>query len=303
MKLWLRQHHQAFQLVIARMWCTRLTTLMMLGVLGVTLSLPAGLYVVLDNLGTLAGSIESDPQISLFLALDANTEVIKDIDKRLHGHHDIKDYRYVSRDAAWNELQHNAGLEDLAGGLEKNPLPDAYIVHAANNDPATVEQLRQELQQWPGVEHAQLDAAWVKRLYSLMQIGRQAVLVLASLLGFALLAIIGNTIRLQILTQREEIEVSQLIGATDAFIRRPFLYAGVLHGVGGGLAAWLILYGALSAFNLSIDELARLYASDFRLHMLNAQACAVLILAAALLGWLGSFWAVSRYLTSIKSSR
>lgn len=303
MNQWLSQHRQAFRLVLSRMWRTRLATLMMLGVLGVTLSLPAGLYVVLDNMGKLAGSIESDPQISLFLAMDANPDTIKDLDKRLRSHPGIKDYRFVGREKAWAELQQNAGLEELAGGLEKNPLPDAYIVHANNNDPASVDQLRQELQQWHGVEHAQLDAAWVKRLYSLLQIGRQAVLVLAGLLGFALLAVIGNTIRLQILTQREEIEVSQLIGATDAFIRRPFLYAGALHGFGGGIAAWLILYCALSLFNLSIDELARLYASDFRLHMLDAQACLVLIGTAALLGWGGSYWAVSQYLAGLKFSR
>lgn len=299
MKLWLSQHRQAFRLVLSRMWCTRLATLMMLGVLGVTLSLPAGFYVVLDNMGKLAGSIESDPQISLFLVMDTRPDVIRDLDQRLHNHPGIKDFRFVSRETAWAELQQSGGLQELAGGLEKNPLPDAYIVHANDNDPETVDKLRQELQQWQGVEHAQLDAAWVKRLYSLLQIGRQAVLVLAGLLGFALLAIIGNTIRLQILTQREEIEVSQLIGATDAFIRRPFLYAGALHGFGGGIAAWLILYGAVSLFNLSIAELARLYASDFRLHMLDARACLVLIGTAALLGLGGSYWAVSRYLAGL----
>lgn len=303
MKQWLSQHRQAFRLVLSRMWRTRLATLMMLGVLGVTLSLPAGLYVVLDNMSKLTGSIESDPQISLFLALDATPDMIKDLDKHLRSHAGIKDFRFVGRETAWAELQQNGGLEELAGGLEKNPLPDAYIVHANLNNPETVDQLRQELQQWPGVEHAQLDDAWVKRLYSLLQIGRQAVLVLAGLLGFALLAVIGNTIRLQILTQREEIEVSQLIGATDAFIRRPFLYAGTLHGLGGGIAALLILYCALSLFNYSIAELARLYASDFRLHMLDARACLVLIGTAALLGWGGSYWAVNRYLSGIKFSR
>ena len=303
MKQWLNQHRQALRLVLNRMWQTRLATFMMLGVIGVTLSLPAGLYVVLDNMGKLAGSIESDPQISLFLAMDSNASTIKSIEKRLQAHAGVKRYQFVGREQAWSELQQSAGLEGLAGGLEKNPLPDAYVVHASNNDPAAVEQLQQELQQLPGVEHAQLDAAWVKRLYSLLQIGRQAVLVLAGLLGLALLAIIGNTIRLQILTQREEIEVSQLIGATDAFIRRPFLYAGTLQGLGGGIAAWLILFCAVALFNHSIDALAKLYASDFRLHMLDAQACLTLIGSAALLGWSGSYWAVSRYLSGIKSSR
>ncbi len=301
MKKWLGGHRQALRLVLSRMWRTRLSTLMMLGVLGVTMSLPAGLYVVLDNMEKLAGSIESDPQISLFLALDANGDTVHEIDTRLRGHAGVKDYRFVGRETAWAELQKNAGLQELAGGLDKNPLPDAYILHARNSDPASVDHLRQELQQWHGVELAQLDAAWVKRLYTLLQTGRQAVLVLSGLLGFALLAIIGNTIRLQILTQREEIDVSQLIGATDAFIRRPFLYAGALHGLGGGVAAWLILYCALSLFNLSIIELARLYASDFRLHMLDARSCLILTGLAGLLGWGGSYLAVSRYLAGLKT--
>jgi len=303
MKQWLSQHRQALRLVLNRMWHTRLATFMMLGVIGVTLSLPAGLYVVLDNMGKLAGSIESNPQISLFLAMDSNASTIKSIEKRLQAHAGIKRYQFVGREQAWSELQQSAGLEGLAGGLEKNPLPDAYVVHASDNDPAAVEELQQELQQLPGVEHAQLDDAWVKRLYSILQIGRQAVLVLAGLLGLALLAIIGNTIRLQILTQREEIEVSQLIGATDAFIRRPFLYAGALQGLGGGIAAWLILFCAVALFNHSIDALAKLYASDFRLHMLDAQACLTLIGSAALLGWSGSYWAVSRYLSGINIRR
>lgn len=299
MNHWISHHRQALRLVLGRMRQTRLATLMMLCVIGVTLSLPAGLYVVLDNVGKLAGKIESDPQISLFLTKGTAQPAIKELDKKLRAHSLIKDFRFVGRETAWSELKQNAGLEDLSGGLEQNPLPDAYIVHASSNDPTTVEQLHQELQQWPGVEHAQLDAAWVKRLYSVMQIARQAVLILAGLLGFALLAVIGNTIRLQILTQREEIEVSQLIGATDAFIRRPFLYAGTLYGIGGGMAAWLFLYAAIALFNRSIDELAQLYASDFRLHMLNADASLTLILTAATLGWAGSYLAVNRYLSSI----
>lgn len=299
MKQWISQHRQAFGLVIGRMLRTKLATFMMLCVIGVTLSLPAGLYVVLDNVGKLAGDIESDPKISLFLSLDASQQTVKELDRKLREHRQVKDFRFIGRDAAWTDLKQSAMIEDIAGGLEKNPLPDAFVVHTRSNSPAVVEQLHHEMQLWSGVEHAQLDAAWIKRLYSLMQIGRQAALILAGLLGFALFAVIGNTIRLQIMTQREEIEVSQLIGATDAFIRRPFLYAGTLHGIGGGMAAWLFLFAAVSLFNSSIDELAQLYASDFRLQMLDADASLLLILTAALLGWAGSHIAVGRYLSTI----
>lgn len=296
MRQWINHHQQALRLVLHRMGRTRLQTLMMLAVIGVTLSLPAGLYLVLDNAERLAGGLDHAPQISLFLAPGADTATVKAIEKRLRAHDDIADHRFVGRDQAWAELQQNTGLEELAGGLEKNPLPDAFILHAKSSDPAAVDQLRTELQQWPGVEHAQLDAAWVKRLYALLQVGHQAVLMLATLLGFALLFVVGNTIRLQILTQREEIEVSQLIGATDSFIRRPFLYAGTLHGIGGGVVAWLVLDTVLWLFNRSIEELARLYATDLRLHMPDMATSLILIGIAALLGWIGAYWAVRSHL-------
>lgn len=296
MRLWLNHHAQALRLVLDRMQRTRLQTLMMLAVIGVTLSLPAGLYVVLDNAEQLTGSLGQSPQISLFLASGSPAATVKEIESRLHAHAGVADHRFVGRDQAWTELQQNTGLDELAGGLEKNPLPDAYILHTRSTDPAEVERLRAEMQQWPGVEHAQADAAWIKRLYSLLQVGREATLMLAALLGFALLFVVGNTIRLQILTQREEIEVSQLIGATDSFIRRPFLYAGTLYGLGGGVVAWLVLVAALRLFNDSIAELAQLYASDFRLHMPGMAPSLGLIGIAALLGWLGSYWAVGSHL-------
>lgn len=299
MKQWISQHRQALSLVLQRMRRTRAATAMMVAVIGVALSFPAGLYLLLDNIGKLAGDVERDPQISLFLSMNVSDQRIASLEKTLRAHPMLKEVQFVGRETAWAELKQKAGLEDASGGLEKNPLPDAFIVHTQNNEPAAVEQLQLELQALDGVEHAQLDAAWVKRLYSLLQIARHAVLVLAAMLGFALLAVIGNTIRLQILTQREEIEVSQLIGATDSFIRRPFLYAGSIHGLGGGIAAWLILYVTIAMFNHSIRDLATLYGSDFRLQSLDMQASLVLLITAACLGWLGSHLAVSRFLSSI----
>lgn len=301
MKHWLIHHREAFRMIIGRMWQAPLATLMMLGVIGVMLSLPAILYVSVDNLGRFSGSLGSEPQLTLFLARDAKAEDIQKIDKMLHEHVAVRQFRFVSREAAWDELRKSAGLGDLSGGLERNPLPDAYVVQIGDNDPALMEQLQQEFSKWPRVEHAQLDAAWIKRLYTLLGLGKKAVLVLAGLLGFALVAVVGNTIRLQILTQREEIEVSKLIGATNRFIRRPFLYAGALQGLGGGVVAWLVLLGAVGLFNHSVDELARLYASDFYLHLLGWRESLVLVLGAATLGWLGAFLAVNRYLSSIEA--
>jgi cell division transport system permease protein len=297
----LAQHRLAFALVAARMRRTPLALLMMVAVIGVTLSLPAMLYVALDNLQRLAGGFETAPQISLFLALDAPQNQAKEIEARLGKHEGVASYRLVGREEAWKEMQQNTGLAEIGGGLEQNPLPDAYIVHASSSDPAAIERMRDEMQQWPGVEHAQLDAVWVKRLHGVLELGNKLVAVIAGLLGFALLIITGNSIRLQIATQREEIELSRLIGATDRFIRRPFLYAGTLYGIGGGLAALLILSGAIWLFNESVAELARLYASDFRLVMPAADVSLALVGGSALLGWIGSYLAVNRALADIES--
>lgn len=296
MRQWLNQHAQALQLVISRMRRNAGAALMMCCVMGVTLCLPGILYVIVDNLNRLAGDVQSEPRISLFLKLDSNAETIAILDKQLQNHSGVKSYRFVSKDTAWQQLQENAGTAAVAGNLEKNPLPDAYFVQPKVLDPAAIESLQKEMQQWPGVELAQVDANWVKRLYSLLQLGKKAILVLAALLGFTLIAIIGNTIRLQIFTQREEIEVSKLIGATDGFIRRPFLYAGAFYGLGGGLAAWLLLAGVITLFNYSVADIAAQYASSFHLQLPLWQVNLGLIVSAIGLGWLGSYIAVGRSL-------
>ena len=156
------------------------------------------------------------------------------------------------------------------------------------------------MQQWDGVDLAQVDSNWIKRLDTVIKLGKKAIFVLVALLGFALIAIVGNTIRLQILTQLEEIEVSKLIGATNEFIRRPFLYEGVLYGLGGGIAAWIIVLLVVSLFNTSITQIADLYASEFKLAMPGPWITLVMLLSAICLGWLGSFVAVNRSLAKIE---
>ena len=298
MKQWLNQHKQALRAVVVRMRHNLLATLMMFGVMGVALSLPGVLYVVADNLSRLAGSVQNEPQISLFLKLDIDAETVAAIEQMLKTHPDVAHYQFVSRDAAWEQLQQSA--QAVATSIDKNPLPDAYFIEPKELKPETVERLLNEMQQWPGVEHAQADAAWIKRLHAVLGLGRNAAAVLGGLLGLALIAIIGNTIRLQILTQREEIEVSQLIGATDRFIRRPFLYAGTLYGLGGGLAAWLLLAGIISLFNYSVTDIAELYAANFTLELPSLAVNLAMIASAVILGWIASYIAVSRALASLQ---
>lgn len=300
MKQWLNQHVQAVQLVLKRMRSNAVATLMMCCVMGVTLCLPGMLYVVVDNLNRLAGDVQGDAQISLFLQLDASEQQIAALEQQLLKHPSVANYRFIGKEQAWQELQSRADMADAAAKLEQNPLPDAFFVEPKTSAPFAIGQLQSEMQQWPGIELAQVDASWIKRLYTLLELGKKAIVVLAALLGFALLAIVGNTIRLQILTQREEIEVSKLIGATNSFIRRPFLYAGALYGLCGGLVAWILLIIVISLFNHSIAELAELYASNFRLNLPVWQPMLSLLLGAAGLGWLGSYIAVNRSLAQFR---
>lgn len=296
---WLTQHRLALTQVLLRMRRNPLSLLLMAAVIGVTLALPAMLYVILGSVQRIAGDLDTPPQISLFLATDAPAATAKELTRRLGEHAAVADYRFIPRDEAWRTLQQSSGLQDVAGGLEQNPLPDAFVINARNQDPAAMQQLQQELQKWPGVEHAQLDAAWLERLHSLLQLGNRLALVISALLGLALLVVTGNSIRLQFMTQREEIELSRLIGATDRFIRRPFLYAGALYGLAGGLAALLLLSAVVWLFNQSVAELALSYAADFQLLMPAAELGLALAGGAGLLGWVGAYWAASRSLASL----
>ncbi len=299
MSLWLSQHQQPLKLVIGRMRNNLMATLLMFCVIGVTLCLPAILYTVVDNLSRLTGGVESKPQISLFLKLDASNKT--EIEAQLKKHADVASFEFVSKDDAWSKMQQDKNTADAAASLEKNPLPDAFYITPKNISPDNIGHLQAEMQKWNGVELAQVDANWVKRLDTILKLGKKAVFVLVVLLGFALITVIGNTIRLQIMTQREEIEVSKLIGATNPFIRRPFLYAGVLYGLGGGLAALIILTFVTMLFNFSVTEIADLYASNFRLQLPSGLSILVLLVSATGLGWLGSYFAVNRTLAQFEN--
>lgn len=300
MSAWLNLHWQSFLLAGRRMLLNPLATLFTALVIGIALSLPAGLYALLDNLTSLGGRINSSPQISIFLTLDAQSADVAKIQNKLKRHASVRKARFVSRSDALRSLEASAGLNDVAKSLQQNPLPDAFVVEPATGEPAALDKLRNEASKWPRVAHVQLDSAWARRLAAFTDLGRQAALLLAALLGFALVAVTGNTIRLQILTQREEIEVSKLIGATSTFIRRPFLYFGVMQGLTGGLTAWLAVDGSIWLLNNNVVQLASLYASDFRLHALSINSGIILLTFAALLGWLGAYLSVSLYLRKIE---
>lgn len=300
MKNWLEQHARVLLFTLRRFVATPAASLFNILVIGIALSLPAGLYVLLQNVQGLAEQVAGTPQISVFLSLDASRDDITRIGKRLKEHEAVGRAEFVPRERALEQLRQSTGLADVIGGLAQNPLPDAYVVYPKEGDFRRLEAVRDEFQKWPRIEYVQLDSVWAHKLEALLKFGRMAVLILAVLLSFALAAVTFNTIRLQILTQRDEIEVSKLIGATNAFIRRPFLYFGMMQGALGGAAAWLIILVSLHLLNGSFAELAQLYASSFALHPLSAGDSLALLLFSAYLGWLGSWLSVAQHLWQIE---
>jgi cell division transport system permease protein len=283
--------------VLRRIFSSKLAGSLNILVIGIALSLPAGMYVMLQNAQGLVAQLSGTPQISLFLSMDAKTDDVDRLRKQLAQHPAITRTEFVARDRALEQLKESTGLTDVIGGLNQNPLPDAFIVYPKQGEAQALDKLRNELAKLPMVELAQLDSAWAYKLEALLNFGRIAVLILAVLLSLALIAITFNTIRLQILTQRDEIEVARLIGATNGFIRRPFLYFGAIQGLLGGIMAWLIISLSMLLLNWQLDALSQLYASRFSLHLLSPGDGLTLLLFSMYLGWLGAWLSVARHLS------
>ena len=300
MTAWLRQHRQALASALGKIGAQKAAAALNALVIGIALSLPAGGYALLGGLHAATAGAALEPQLSLFLRPEARRADAEALGARLKGDARVRELRFVPREQALKELQSSEGLAEVVAALGRNPLPDAYVLRPATADPAVIEALARELRELPGVAHVQADAAWARRLGAVAGTARLAIGLLAALLAFGLVAITFNTIRLQILTQRAEIEISKLIGATDAFIRRPFFYLGALQGLAGGLLALAILWGSLAALNIGVAELAASYGSSFRLAFLAPGDALALILFSSALGWFGSYLSVSKYLLEIE---
>jgi len=300
MRAWLRQHRQALAAAIGKLTAQRAAAALNALVIGIALSLPAGGYALLSSLRVVTQGAALEPQLSVFLQVEAKRPEADALAVKLKNEARVREFRFIPREQALKELQSAEGLSEVVAALGRNPLPDAFVVRPRATDPGALEALARELRALPAVANVQVDSAWARRLGALAGTARLAIALLAALLAFGLVAITFNTIRLQILTQRAEIEISKLIGATDAFIRRPFFYLGALQGLAGGLVALAILWGSLLALNLGVAELAASYGSGFRLAFLDPGDALAVALFSAALGWLGAYLSVSKYLLEIE---
>ena len=294
---YLLRHIQVFLATLGQMTRAPLASLLTLTVIGITLALPSGLYVMLDNLQRLSAGWDRGAQVSLFLKRDVSESQALKLASQLRALPTVSGVNYISREAALAEFKQQSGFGAALNALDSNPLPAVLVVRpAAGDNPAAVETLVASLARLPGVELAQLDIEWLRRLAAILQFAERAILLLAALLSLAVLLIIGNTIRLAVVNRQTEIEVVQLVGGTAAFIRRPFLYTGLMQGLLGGLLAWILVNGSLWLLSGPTEELAGLYGSHFALIGIGAAPGIALVTGGALLGWLGARLAVGQQL-------
>jgi len=300
MRAWLRQHRLALAAAARKWLAQRAAALLNALALGVALALPAGGYALLEGLQDVSARSAIDPQLSLFMRTDVSPEAVRQLGTQLRADSRIHRVRLIPRAEALASLRGTSGLADVVAALGSNPLPDTLVVTAAVSTDDALDALARELGALPGVAQAQVDALWARRLAALARVGRLALTLVAGVLAVGLVSITFNTIRLQILTQREEIEVSKLIGATDGFIQRPFLYLGLLQGASGALIALAVVWAGLALLNGEIDVLAQTYGSTFRFSFLSPGESIALALTAGGLGWSGAYMSVSKYLRDIE---
>ncbi len=295
MKAWLAHHFHSLKIAAHRFHDAPLASLFTVLVIGVAVALPAGLYLLLDNLDRAAAGIKPQAEITLFLKSDIEETQAKALGNALASQADIASVRFVSKTEGVKKLE-DSGLSDIAAGLPDNPLPHALVVSPKDTTPQALDALGARLKQMDNAERVIMDTDWIKRLSALMGLGHDLVFMLSVILGLALAAITANTIRLQIYAQKAEIEVAQLIGATDRFIRRPFLYFGGIQGLVGGIAGGLLV--ALGAYLLeaSVERVATAYGAEFVLAGLSPIDLIVLVALSTLLGWLGAYFAVGQAL-------
>jgi cell division transport system permease protein len=299
MAVYLISHLRAALFSLGRIMRAPFASLITILVIAITLTLPATLFVLLQNGQQLSASWNNkSTQISLYLKSSISQEQVSDVVHQLKADPEIANVRYISPDQGLQEFKQALGADQIINGLTANPLPAVIVVQPilSLRSAAAIEQLVNNLQQLSEVSVAQLDMHWLERLANIINLAENAILALALLLGFGVLLIIGNTIRLATQNDRKEIAVLKLVGATNSFIRRPFLYSGIWLGFFGGLVAWLLVDLIIWWLKAPVAKLAASYSSSFYLHNLPNSMGLNLIIVSLLLGFVGAWVVVGRSL-------
>lgn len=295
-------HHQLVAVeTLIRLLKNPLGSLLTWMVIAIALTLPGALWMALDNMEQLSGRFQESGRITLYLTPGTELVQAQALEQRIAGLPDVAGTELIDADTALADFREHSGLQEALEFLPENPLPSVILVEpplGLAHDPLMT--LVSQLQSYQLVDSVQLDMAWVERLQALLALAERLIWVLGVLLALAILLVVGNTIRLAIAARVDEIRVVKLVGGTNAWVRRPFLYTGLWFGMVGGLLAWLLLILCWALLQGPVAGLAELYGSGFDLRPLSAGAAMTLLLAAMILGWLGAWWSVSRHLDQIE---
>lgn len=299
MIVWLRLHAHAFTEALGRLAHQPIASALSIVVLGVAIALPVVAAVALRSLGSAAAAIDTEPHVNVYLELEATEEDAKRVERALRGHADAAGVRFVPREQALAELKSTTHLAEVLAALDRNPLPHAFTVRVRTAAADRIEAMRAEWSRLPRVEQVRADFEWSRQLARWTNFAGRLVGVGWALLGVAVLFIVGHLIRLQVVTRREEIEVSRLIGATAADVRRPFLYHGFAQGLLAGAAA-VGIAGALALWvGGEVEALTSSYANEFKVVFMSHSEIGLTILCAAALGLAGAWAAVNRELQAL----
>lgn len=293
---------QTARMALARLISTPAASFMTLAVLAIALALPGVLYTGLKNVQQLALRWEGEPRIALYMQANVENEVADRLSRELLLHDELREVELISKEQGLEEFRQLSGFGDIVDYLDVNPLPTVIMVLPKRMSSDQLIELQQQLEVREEVSEAVLDMAWVQRLNSALLVAQRAVVILGLLLALAVVLVVGNTVRVSIESRRDEIIVAKLVGATDAWVRRPFLYTGAWYGLLGGLIAWVLIQFSLILIDTPVRQLSDLYQSPFSLLGLGVLDTLLLLSLSLLLGLGGAWVAVGRYLRAIEPS-
>lgn len=301
LSIWITRHVSTAVGSLGRLARQPFASLMIILVIAVTLAMPAAINLVIKNARSVSGSWDNALDFSVFLKQEVSVSEAEALARLIRQRADIETVEFVSADDALAEFKRQSGFAEALDQLPDNPLPHTLVVRpSAGNTSASLILLQEEIGNLPESDFVQVDTEWVQRFHAILDIVRQAIAIGAALLGVAIVVIIGNTIRLDIENRREEIEVTKLIGATNAFVRRPFLWTGFWYGLFGGLLALALVYYGLFMLEGPVAKLSGLYQSNIALASLDLKEGAAIIGIGVFLGLFGSWFTAARHMRRIE---
>ena len=295
-------HTQALVGSLGRLARAPVATLLTSLVIALAFALPLALKVFVANAAAATGGMSNAVAVSVYFKRGVSLARVRELAQTIRARTDVGTASVIPADDALKEFRQYSGFGAALQALQDNPLPHVIQIRPAadRNSPQALATLEHDLRALPEVDIVQVDSAWVQRLSAILELARRALLVAAAALGIGVLAVVGNTVRLEIQNRRTEIEVIKLVGGSNGFVRRPFLYTGILYGLSGALIAWLIVAAAVFALQQPVSHLAQLYSSRYVLSGPDGRDIGLLAGGGALLGWLGAWLSTGRHLRRIE---